>query len=113
MLEINPENISEDSAFYLGVNALTYDKTELAYDFFKKAAQSFKSQSNKDNAIFWMWLIKNNEEDLKTLSQSSSLNIYSLYAKELTNTPFPKIESLNPSKKKIILICKILLLGKK
>ncbi len=47
-----------------------------------------------------MWLIKNNEEDLKTLSQSSSLNIYSLYAKELTNTPFPKIESLNPSKKK-------------
>ncbi len=100
MLEINPENVSEDSAFYLGVNALTYDKTELAYDFFKKAAQSFKSQSNKDNAIFWMWLIKNNEEDLKTLSQSSSLNIYSLYAKELTNTPFPKIESLNPSKKK-------------
>ncbi len=36
MLEINPENVSEDSAFYLGVNALTYDKTELAYDFLKR-----------------------------------------------------------------------------
>ncbi|WP_158334495.1 lytic transglycosylase domain-containing protein [Campylobacter bilis] len=99
MLEINPELVNEDSAFYLGVNALTYDRSELAYNFFKKAAQTFKNQSNKDNAIFWMWFIKNNKEDLKTLAQSPSLNIYSLYAKELTKTPFPKIESLNPSKK--------------
>ncbi|MCZ0772455.1 lytic transglycosylase domain-containing protein [Campylobacter hepaticus] len=100
MLQINPELVSEDSAFYLGVNALTYDKTELAYNFFKQAAKTFKVQSKKDNAIFWMWFLNHNEQDLKTLSQSPSLNIYSLYAKELTNTPFPKIENLNPSRKK-------------
>ncbi|EPU0168478.1 lytic transglycosylase domain-containing protein [Campylobacter coli] len=100
MLEINPENVSEDSAFYLGVNALTYDKTELAYDFFKKAAQSFKSQSNKDNAIFWMWMIKKDDKDLQTLAKSSSLNIYSLYAKELTNSEFLKIEVIDSTNKK-------------
>ncbi|EAH6518606.1 lytic transglycosylase domain-containing protein [Campylobacter coli] len=100
MLEINPENVSEDSAFYLGVNALTYDKTELAYDFFKKAAQSFKSQSNKDNAIFWMWMIKKDDKDLQTLVKSSSLNIYSLYAKELTNSEFLKIEVIDSTNKK-------------
>lgn len=52
MLQINPELVSEDSAFYLGVNALTYDKTELAYNFFKQAAKTFKVQSKKITPFF-------------------------------------------------------------
>lgn len=100
MLHIDPARVSEDVAFYLGVNALVFDKENLAFDFFKKAYESFKIQDTKDNALFWMWIIKKDDKDLQNLAKSPALNIYSLYAKELTHTAFPKIESLNPSKEK-------------
>ncbi|EAC1338263.1 transglycosylase SLT domain-containing protein [Campylobacter coli] len=100
MLKIDPTFVNEDSAFYLGINALAYNKEELAYNFFAKAAQTFKMQSNKDNAIFWMWMIKKDDKDLQTLAKSSSLNIYSLYAKELTNSEFLKIEVIDSTNKK-------------
>ncbi|MFB1639601.1 lytic transglycosylase domain-containing protein [Campylobacter sp. MRC_CM3] len=100
LLQINPKNTKEYTAFYLGINALTYNKDHIAYEFFKQAAQTFKSRSGRDNAIFWMWLIKKDEKDLQMLAQSNSLNIYSLYAKELTHTAFPKIETINVNKKK-------------
>ncbi|MBZ7950425.1 lytic transglycosylase domain-containing protein [Campylobacter molothri] len=100
LLQTNPKNTKEYTAFYLGINALTYNKDHIAYEFFKQAAQTFKSRSSRDNAIFWMWLIKKDEKDLQMLAQSNSLNIYSLYAKELTHTAFPKIETINVNKKK-------------
>ncbi|MBZ7965236.1 lytic transglycosylase domain-containing protein [Campylobacter molothri] len=100
LLQTNPKNTKEYTAFYLGINALTYNKDHIAYEFFKQAAQTFKSRSGRDNAIFWMWLIKKDEKDLQMLVQSNSLNIYSLYAKELTHTAFPKIETINVNKKK-------------
>ncbi|MBZ7933716.1 lytic transglycosylase domain-containing protein [Campylobacter sp. RM3125] len=100
LLQTNPKNTKEYTAFYLGINALTYNKDHIAYEFFKQAAQTFKSRSGRDNAIFWMWLIKKDEKDLQMLAQSNSLNIYSLYAKELTHTAFPKIETINVNKKK-------------
>lgn len=100
MLKIKPESVTEYSAFYLGINALLFNEEKLAYDFFSKAAKTLKTQSDKDNAIFWMWMIKKDEKDLQNLAKSSSLNIYSLYAKELTHTAFPKIETLNASDKK-------------
>ncbi|MBZ7939345.1 lytic transglycosylase domain-containing protein [Campylobacter sp. W0014] len=100
LLQTNPKNTKEYTAFYLGVNALTYDKDHIAYEFFKQAAQTFKSRSGRDNAIFWMWLIKKDEKDLQMLAQSNSLNIYSLYAKELTHSAFPKIETIKVDKEK-------------
>lgn len=100
MLKIKPESVTEYSAFYLGINALLFNEEKLAYDFFNRAAKTLKTQSDKDNAIFWMWMIKKDEKDLQNLAKSSSLNIYSLYAKELTHTAFPKIETINTSDKK-------------
>ncbi|TKX30939.1 lytic transglycosylase domain-containing protein [Campylobacter estrildidarum] len=100
LLQVDPQNTKEYTAFYLGVNALTYDQEHIAYEFFKQAAQTFKSRSSKDNAIFWMWMIKKDKKDLQNLAQSNSLNIYSLYAKELTNSAFPKIETIQIHKEK-------------
>lgn len=100
MLKIKPESVTEYSAFYLGINALLFNEEKLAYDFFSRAAKTLKTQSDKDNAIFWMWMIKKDEKDLQNLAKSSSLNIYSLYAKELTHTAFPRIETINASDKK-------------
>lgn len=100
LLQIKPEFTSEYSAFYLGVNALVYQNEDLAYEFFKRSYESFKTQENKDNALFWMWFIKKETLLLKKLAQSESINIYSLYAKELLNKPLPKIITPNPSKEK-------------
>lgn len=98
LLNVKPENIQENSAFFLGVNALVYNKKDLAFNFFKQAYKSFNKQENKDNALFWMYMIKKDKQDLITLANSTSLNIYNLYARELINLDFPKI--LNPKPKK-------------
>ena len=57
-------------------------------------------KANKDNALFWLWLIKKEEKHLKELAKSQSLNIYSLYARELTNAPFIELKVLKAPKKK-------------
>lgn len=100
LLQIKPQYTSEDSAFYLGVNALVYQNEDLAYEFFKKAYESFKTQENKDNALFWMWFIKREPLLLEDLSKSQSANIYSLYAKEILGQPLPQIITPNPRKEK-------------
>ncbi|ARJ56623.1 lytic transglycosylase domain-containing protein [Campylobacter cuniculorum] len=100
LLQIKPQSVTEDSAFYLGVNALVCQDEALAYEFFKKAYESFKMQENKDNALFWMWLIKKDPILLENLAQSETINIYSLYAKELLNKALPHIIIPNPSKEK-------------
>lgn len=97
-LQIDPQVISEDSAFYLGVNALVFQEEARAYAFFKKAYESFNHQSHRDNALFWMWKIKNDEKHLQELAQSHSLNIYSIYAKELLKKPFVELSSLEAKK---------------
>lgn len=100
LLDVNASVVKEDSAFYLGVNALVFEEEDLAYEFFKSAYESFKIKANKDNALFWLWLIKKDEAHLKELAKSESLNIYSLYAKELTNTPFVELKVLKAPKAK-------------
>ncbi|MBK1974075.1 lytic transglycosylase domain-containing protein, partial [Campylobacter sp. TTU-622] len=100
LLNVKPENVQEISAFFLGVNALIYHKKDLAFNFFEQAYKSFNKQENKDNALFWMYMIKKNKQDLINLANSPSLNIYNLYARELTNSNFPKILSPKPKKEK-------------
>ncbi|EIG0596639.1 lytic transglycosylase domain-containing protein [Campylobacter upsaliensis] len=100
LLDVNATLVSEDSAFYLGVNALIFEEEDLAYEFFKNAYESFKVKANKDNALFWLWLIKKDEKHLKELAKSQSLNIYSLYARELINAPFIELKVLKAPKKK-------------
>ncbi|MCH5335961.1 MAG: lytic transglycosylase domain-containing protein [Campylobacter sp.] len=100
LLQIKPISANEDSAFYLGINALIYQNENLAYEFFKRAYETFGTQENKDNALFWMWLIKKEPALLENLAKSEGINIYNLYAKELLNKPLPKITTPNPSKEK-------------
>ncbi|TEY03472.1 lytic transglycosylase domain-containing protein [Campylobacter sp. US33a] len=100
LVNINPQIVKEDTAFYLGVNALLHDEEKQAFAFFQQAYLSFKMSYTKDNALFWMYLISKNEQYLETLAQSNSLNIYALYAKELRNKPFPEIIVLTADDKK-------------
>ncbi|OCX42887.1 lytic transglycosylase [Campylobacter ornithocola] len=90
----------QDNAFYLGVNAILENDDKKALEFFQVAKDTFKSKPLVDNANFWIYLITQDKKILDELAQSKSLNIYSLYARELKGLPLPKIENLKPKKQK-------------
>ncbi|NDJ26976.1 lytic transglycosylase domain-containing protein [Campylobacter sp. MIT 19-121] len=93
-VKIDPSMVSEGVAFYLGVNALLFNDEKKALAFFQKAYESFDKAADKDNALFWIWQINKKKEHLQSLAKSQSLNIYSLYAKELMREPLPPITFL-------------------
>nr|WP_232087577.1 lytic transglycosylase domain-containing protein [Campylobacter sp. 2014D-0216] len=90
----------QDNAFYLGVNAILENDDQKALEFFQVARDTFKSRPLIDNAVFWLYLITQDKKYLDELVKSDSLNIYTLYARELKGMPLPKIEKLNPKKQK-------------
>lgn len=99
-LSINPDLVEQNTAFYLGVNALLFNEEKKALLFFQRAYLSFEKQADKDNALFWLWTLDKNDEYLQNLAKSENLNIYSLYAKELMNEPLPPIILLEAKDKK-------------
>lgn len=100
LVNIDANLTHQDNAFYLGINAILENNDTKAFDFFKVAKNTFQSQNLIDNATFWLYQLSKDEQYLEELSQSNSLNIYSLYAKELKQQPIHKIEILNPQKEK-------------
>lgn len=99
-LQIDPQKPKGEAAFYLGVNALIFKQDQIALGFFNKAYQSYEKRYDKDNALFWIYQIARNEKDLDTLANSSSLNIYSIWAKELKNKKLDSFTFLEMKNKK-------------
>lgn len=97
LLQLRPANVSGEFAFYMGINALSFDKTNLAFSFFKKAGMSAKNSYAKDNSLFWCYLTSKDKNYLKILANSKNLNIYSLYSRELLNLPYPNTITPNPT----------------
>ncbi|QKG28976.1 lytic transglycosylase domain-containing protein [Campylobacter sp. RM16187] len=100
-LNIKDDLISDQIAYILGINAILLDSKETAFKFFKRAEDSFKNQGAKDAAIFWQYLITKNQILLEKLNKSSDINIYTLYANELTGKEIPKVFSPTPTKQKL------------
>ncbi|WP_052137702.1 lytic transglycosylase domain-containing protein [Campylobacter sputorum] len=102
LLKADPKNsYSYNVAFYLGVNALLFDKPDIAIKFFKQAANMASYQSFKDNANFWVYYLSKDKTTLLDIANSDDINIYSIYARELTRVdkkdifvPRPKVASL-------------------
>lgn len=95
---LDKEDAKEDLAFALGLNALMFNKNALAEKYFLRASKTYKYKRPRDNALFFAYLASNKTRHLDTLANSEDLNIYSILAKELTNTPLPKIITPNPTK---------------
>ncbi|MGH1600238.1 lytic transglycosylase domain-containing protein [Campylobacter majalis] len=87
-LLITPEITSKNDAFYLGINAVTLGDESMAKLYFKAALNTYEFASQKDNAKFWLYLL-GDDSILHELANSTDINIYSLYAKEITGAePF-------------------------
>lgn len=88
-VKIPAQNLVDETAFWLGINAITLKKENEAIKFFEFAQMNFKDEFKKDNALFWLYLISKDQQYLQKLADSKNLNIYSLFAKEkLQKEPF-------------------------
>ncbi|OCL86611.1 lytic transglycosylase domain-containing protein [Arcobacter porcinus] len=78
-------NLSASSAFLLGINEINLNNKRYANNFFNISNEKSFLRSQKDNALFWLYLTSNDRKYLEDLGKSYDTNIYSLYAKELLN----------------------------
>jgi len=69
--------------FILGINAINHSNLKAAKKFFTNSYNITNSRSDKDKALFWLYLVTKENSYLAELSKSFDANLYSLYAKEL------------------------------
>jgi soluble lytic murein transglycosylase len=98
LLLLSPSrDVSSTSAFFLGLNALTFDNPTLADKWFETSFDLAYYRSHKDRALFWRHLATQSKQPLEKLANSQDLNLYSVSAKELLGLPpfethLPKVE---------------------
>ena len=101
-LAIKETELAGKDAFMLGVNAVLLNSPKDAIRFFARAEAAFERQDRKDNAVFWLYLLSKDRSYLEKLNQSRDVNIYTLYANELTGaSPAVNIVSPTPTKEKV------------
>jgi transglycosylase SLT domain protein len=101
-LAIKETELAGKDAFMLGVNAVLLNSPKDAMRFFARAEAAFDRQDRKDNAVFWLYLLSRDRSYLDKLNQSRDVNIYTLYANELTGaSPAVNIVSPTPTKEKV------------
>lgn len=98
LIDINPANFDSLGAFYLGINAIKFKKDNESVKFFNQVINSAKTKEQIDKANLWIYLVTSSEEALFKASNSKDLNMYSLYAKELTGNTNLNIVIPNPTK---------------
>ena len=82
LLDLEPNDFSALSYFFLGLNALQFKATQKAMYYFEISQKKAYFRMDKDKAIFWKHLVTNDIEYLKELALSNDINMYTLYAKE-------------------------------
>jgi len=68
--------------FYLGVNALKFNRADNALFHLKEAKRKSLSPMERDKNSFWIYRITHDETLLRELAQSLDINMYTLWAKE-------------------------------
>ncbi|MDP3290866.1 MAG: transglycosylase SLT domain-containing protein [Sulfuricurvum sp.] len=73
---------SGQTHFYLGINALKFNRVDNALFHFQEAKRKALSPMERDKNNFWLYRITQDETALKELSESLDINMYTLWAKE-------------------------------
>jgi soluble lytic murein transglycosylase len=89
--ELDDEKYSVHTSFLLAMNALIHKKEQIALKYLNSAYAKAYSQSLKDKIVFWKYQITQDKSLLKTLNKSLSVNIYTLFAKEVLHTKFDNL----------------------
>ncbi|WP_301006038.1 MULTISPECIES: lytic transglycosylase domain-containing protein [Helicobacter] len=75
--------LDAESAFYLGLNAMRYQKNQQALNFFLHSQRTAKHTFNKNRANFWAYLASGDKKYLQILSDSKMVDIYVLASLEI------------------------------
>ena len=94
----NYPEMSPNDLFSLGINAVNNNRTDMALSFFYEANNKTFFRASKDQTLFWIYLLTQDQAYLQELSTSWDNNIYSLYAKELLGLEPNNIEYKIPLK---------------
>jgi soluble lytic murein transglycosylase len=100
LLALSPQELSAQSYFFLALNALRFKETNKALFYLELAQKKATTSIDNDKAIFWKYLVSKDETFLKELTQSSSINIYALYAKEKLQVKVENYFTALPAQKK-------------
>lgn len=84
-------NLTPTISFMLGINAINNKDFIKAKDFFNQSYNNSYSRADKDKSLYWLYLSTNDKNFLNELSNSTDINIYSLYAKELLNVKIDNV----------------------
>jgi soluble lytic murein transglycosylase len=82
MSMISGGTYSAQTHFYLGINALKFNRLDNALFHFKESKRKAASAIERDKNNFWIYRITQDESDLHELAQSLDINMYTLWAKE-------------------------------
>lgn len=73
---------SSQTHFYLGINALKFNRPDNALFHFKEGKRKASSPIERDKNSFWIYRITKDEATLQELSESLDINMYVLWARE-------------------------------
>jgi len=89
------------TCFDLALNALEYNKKEIAIIYFGEARKKAYKREFKDQASFWLFLLTQENIYLNSLKNSYSVNVYTLLARDKMRLPYPKTITPNFRKQRI------------
>ena len=75
-------SLSSQTFFYLTLNAIELDELTQAKMFLHQSLLYSKNSYEQERGFFWLYLLTNQKVFLETLLDSSSINIYTLFAHE-------------------------------
>ncbi len=87
----NISALSFSSIFLLAMNAINLSKIKQAKKYLNLALKKAKYSSEKDKCNFWLYLVNQNKKYLKNLLKSTSVNLYTLRARDILDKPYPKV----------------------
>jgi len=82
LLGLSQHEFSAQTYFFLALNSLRFKATERAVHYLDLSQKKAYYRIDKDKAEFWKYMITKDAKHLEALTNSSDINIYSLYAKE-------------------------------
>lgn len=87
LLKISSDALNSQTLFYLALNHLRYGNKKEAMDLLEIANEKSKSIVENDKNHFWMYQISRDSRYLRKLQLSMDINIYTLYASEILESP--------------------------
>ncbi len=85
------KNLDFRTTFMLAINSIKYNKIDQALLYLSEAYKKAYFQMQKDNIVFWQYLLTKDKRYLELLLKSWDINIYTIYAYQTVSKKFDNI----------------------